>query len=158
MKSANFFFKHINPNVIGVDYAVKGPIPTKALEIIEELKINPGKYPFKEVTFCSIGNPQGLGQPPLSFVRETIACALCPSLMQTTAVSEDAKKRAKWYLDNILSAGVYTHSTGIPIIRESVVKFIEKKDEVIRPSIDDVFLTDGSSSAAQQFLNMLLFK
>ena len=128
---------------------MKGAIPTKALEIIADLKANPDKYPFKDVTFCSIGNPQGLGQTPLTFVRETLACALCPSLFDSKDISEDAKKRAKWYLDNILSAGVYTHSTGIPAVRESVAKFIEKNDKVVRPSIDDIFITDGSSSATQ---------
>ena len=54
MKEENYFFGDINPNVKGVEYAVKGPIPTKALEIIEDLKKNPDKYPFKYFQHCSI--------------------------------------------------------------------------------------------------------
>ena len=57
-KTDNFFFKEINDRVLQAEYAVRGVIPTKALEIKNDLKKNPGKYPFNEVTFCNIGNPQ----------------------------------------------------------------------------------------------------
>jgi aspartate/methionine/tyrosine aminotransferase len=41
-------------------------------------------------------------------------------------VNKDASKRAQKYLDQIISAGSYTHSLGIPIVRETVSKFIAK--------------------------------
>ena len=58
MKKENIFFKEINPNVLKAEYAVRGAVPIKALEIKQDLAKNPQKYPFSEVTFCNIGNPQ----------------------------------------------------------------------------------------------------
>ena len=42
---------------------------------------------------------------------------LNPELLNSSEMNDDAKKRAKWYLDNIISAGSYTHSFGIPLVR-----------------------------------------
>ena len=68
----------------------------------------------------------------------------------------DARSRAKWFLDNITSVGSYTHSLGIPIVRESIAKFIEKSDNVPRPHINDVITTEGASQGVHLLINMLI--
>lgn len=56
----------------------------------------------------------------------------------------------------MISAGSYTHSMGAPVIRHSVAKFIEKKDKVPRPSIDDISLTEGASQGVHLLFRMLI--
>lgn len=56
-------------------------------------------------------------------------------------MNQDAAARAKRYLDKIISAGSYTHSLGIPLVRQTVANFIAKEDGVQAPSPDNIFLT-----------------
>ena len=156
MKKDNPSSQEINPRVLTAEYAVRGAVPIKAGEIEADLKQNPGKYPFSEMTFCNIGNPQAFGQKPISFNREVLACTMNPALLDSKEVHEDVKKRAKWYLDNIISIGSYAPSMGIPLVRESVARYIEKKDNVPKPTINEICLTDGAGQAAQLFLSMLI--
>lgn len=69
---------------------------------------------------------------------------------------EDVKKRAKWYLDNILSVGAYTQTMGIPIVRESVANYIARIDEVPKPSIDQIMITEGAGEGPLFLLKMLM--
>ena len=47
---------------------------------------------------------------------------------------------------------------GIAAFRESVAKYIEKSDRVPRPSINDIFLTEGASQGVHMLLSMLICK
>ena len=85
-----------------------------------------------------------------------LACALNPAMLNSKEVHEDVKKRAKWYLDNIVSVGSYTHTMGAAIVRESVAKYIAKNDQVPKPSIDQIFLTEGAGQGAQLLIQMLM--
>lgn len=53
-----------------------------------------------------------------------------PSLIGMAGINPDAAKRASWYLEQIISAGSYTHSLGIPLVRQSVAKFLAKDDNI----------------------------
>ncbi|KAI8850840.1 pyridoxal phosphate-dependent transferase [Chytridium lagenaria] len=67
----------------------------------------------------------------------------------------DAIERAKRYLGGVGSTGAYSHSQGIPIIRQDVAKFIEARDGY--PSnADHIFLTAGASPAVQLVLQTLI--
>jgi alanine transaminase len=77
-KKANFFFKDVNERVLKAEYAVRGLVPTMANEIKIDLAKNPSKYPFKEVTFCNIGNPQEFSQKPISFNRQALSVMVNP--------------------------------------------------------------------------------
>ena len=74
-------------------------------------------YPFDEVAFCNIGNPQEFHQKPITFFREVISCVVNPDLLNNNQVNTDARNRAKRILDEIISAGSYTHSLGIQSVR-----------------------------------------
>lgn len=50
--------------------------------------------------------------------------------MTLQGINKDAANRAKKYLDQIISAGSYTHSLGIPLVRQTVANYIAKEDGV----------------------------
>ena len=67
----------------------------------------------------------------------------------------DAIARAKLLLKNIGSVGAYSHSQGIPHIRESVAKFISERDGYSAdPAM--IYLTQGASAGVQLTLEMLI--
>jgi alanine transaminase len=60
----------MNANIRRAEYAVRGPIVVKADEINRQLQTNPNhKFPFKDLVYCNIGNPQQLSQKPITFFR-----------------------------------------------------------------------------------------
>ncbi|MBL7007608.1 MAG: hypothetical protein ISR76_01315, partial [Planctomycetes bacterium] len=59
-----------NPNVVEMEYAVRGPIPQRAAQL---------KKQGRSVIPCNIGNPQALGQRPLSFYRQVMSLLEDPS-------------------------------------------------------------------------------
>ena len=91
-----------------------GAIVIRAGEIQNDLKNSTGNYPFDQVIMCNIGNPQELGQKPLTFHRQVLSSLLSPSLMETNAFPNDVKERATRILNDTPSAsiGAYTHSQG----------------------------------------------
>jgi alanine transaminase len=60
----------INQSVVKAEYAVRGELALRAIEINEQLKKSESSLPFKNVVHCEIGNPQALDQKPLSFIRQ----------------------------------------------------------------------------------------
>ena len=42
---------------------------------VQELKANPERLPFDKIVFCNIGNPQQLGQRPLTYLRQ-VCCTM----------------------------------------------------------------------------------
>ena len=71
-------------------------------------------------------------------------------------MNPDASKRASWYIDNIISAGSYTHSLGIPLVRNTVSKFLQQKDGIEAPDVNDIFMTEGASQGVHLLLNSLI--
>lgn len=59
----------VNPDVREAQYAVRGEIVLRAQALQEQLKKKPGSLPFDRIVYCNIGNPQQLGQPPITFFR-----------------------------------------------------------------------------------------
>lgn len=59
----------ISQNLIKAEYQVRGATVIRADEIRKEME-NGMKYPFKEFVYWNVGNPQNLGQLPISFPRE----------------------------------------------------------------------------------------
>ena len=74
----------INQNVKDMQYAVRGAIVAKAGEIEADLAANPGKYPFDKIVMCNIGNPQSLGQKPITFYRQVLALCDYPGVRPAT--------------------------------------------------------------------------
>jgi hypothetical protein len=64
------------PTVRATQYAVRGEIVAHAARLAAQLATQPGSLPFSRVVLCNIGNPQQLGQQPLTFYRH-VTCAPC---------------------------------------------------------------------------------
>lgn len=69
----------LNPRVVNAEYAVRGEIVARAGELQKELASGK-KLPFDSLVFCNIGNPQSLGQKPLTFVRQVLALCDYPEV------------------------------------------------------------------------------
>lgn len=72
--------KTMNAAVQAAEYAVRGAIPLRAEELREQLEAG-DMLPFERVINCNIGNPQQLGQIPLTFLRQVSAAFLVPSVL-----------------------------------------------------------------------------
>jgi alanine transaminase len=73
---------NINPKVKEAQYAVRGEIVARAKEIEAELKSGKN-LPFDQVIYCNIGNPQQLGQVPVTFFRQVLAICDYPQASET---------------------------------------------------------------------------
>ena len=150
----------INPSIVKAQYAVRGELILRAGKIKEELAAAPGSKPFAKLTECNIGNPQAVGQQPLSFNREVLAILVMPSLLEKPEIlktfAPDAVERAKEYLAAIPSGvGAYSESQGFGLVRQQVADFITERDGIPADK-DDIFLTDGASKGVGFMLDMVL--
>ncbi|KAF8940952.1 pyridoxal phosphate-dependent transferase [Dissophora ornata] len=152
---------NMNPNVRKAEYAVRGALAIKS----EKLKVdlaNGVSLPFKRVVGCNIGNPQALNQKPITFFRQVASLVEYPDLLNdenaeltSKLYPSDAIARAKLLLKHIGSVGAYSHSQGIPYIREDVANFISERDGYpADPS--KIYLTQGASAGVQLTLQMIV--
>ncbi|CAN0877790.1 Alanine aminotransferase 2, mitochondrial [Linum grandiflorum] len=151
----------INPKVLQCEYAVRGEIVNIAQSLQEELKTNPGSLPFDEIIYCNIGNPQSLGQLPITYFREVLALCDHPSLLDKAETqglfSADSIERAWQILDQIpgRATGAYSHSQGIKGLRDTIAAGIEARDG-FPCNPNDIFLTDGASPAVHMMMQLLI--
>jgi alanine transaminase len=155
----------INPNILATNFSVRGPIVVRADEINRQLRAgNVQKHPFEDILFCNHGNPQELGQKPISFYRNVLALCTQPELMNfeplRKIMNKDVMERAKAILSSIDGGqtGAYTHTQGVYAIRQKVTEFIVKRDglpvDTVAP--ERIFLSDGASPAIQNCLKLLI--
>lgn len=150
----------INPAVIKAEYAVRGAIPLRAEELRVQIEKGEGStLPFNEVVSCNIGNPQQLDQKPLTFMRQIAALTEYPALLDSPVAGQmfpaDALKRARSLLAEVGSVGAYSHSMGVPAIRQRVANFIQKRDGY-PASADKIYLTAGASVGVSNLLQVLI--
>ncbi|XP_059757464.1 alanine aminotransferase 1 isoform X2 [Balaenoptera ricei] len=107
----------MNPCVRKVEYAVRGPIVLRALELEQELRQGV-KKPFTEVIRANIGDAQAMGQTPITFLRQVLALCVHPDLLNSPDFPDDAKRRAERILQTLLKllvAGEGRTRTGVLI-------------------------------------------
>jgi aspartate/methionine/tyrosine aminotransferase len=135
--------------VLETEYAVRGPIVARAAELEKQ---------GREIIYCNIGNPQSLGQKPLTWNRQILALCQHPALMELApgAFPADAIATAKAILAGTKHGlGAYSESRGVRFIREAVAEFILERDHIgVDP--DAIFLTDGASKGVQTILRLLI--
>jgi aspartate/methionine/tyrosine aminotransferase len=141
--------KDIGKAVIETQYAVRGPIVARAQELERE---------GREIIYCNIGNPQALGQRPLTYLRQVLALCQYPDLMTRgadlfpTDVLEAASRLLK---GTRFGLGAYSDSKGVRFIRDAVASFIHERDGIpVDP--DAIYLTDGASKGVQGALRILI--
>jgi len=152
----------LNQRLVEAEYAVRGPVVDLAKELAVELKDPDNSLPFDQLYFCNIGNPQALGQKPLTFNREVLALVQMPSLLQAPEAkalfSKTARDRATAYLETIPAVGAYSDSQGHQIVRNEVAKFITQRDgpELGEADPSKIFLTDGASAGVKMIYQAAL--
>jgi aspartate/methionine/tyrosine aminotransferase len=163
----------VNPNIIDMEYAVRGPIPQRAAELARQ---------GKSIIACNIGNPQALGQKPISLFRQVLSLLEVPfQIPRERALNALFRRNATVFqgltdgdfvsdyvldlCDDILTnlstgVGAYTESKGPLFIREAIARFIDKRDDVasggVKSDPDSIFLTNGASEAAKYIIDMLI--
>ncbi len=141
--------KDLGKAVLDTEYAVRGPIVARAQEL-EKLG--------REVIYCNIGNPQSLGQRPITYVRQLLALCEYPELITAAAgvFPADVLETAQAILKGTRhGVGAYSESRGVRFIREAVAQFIQERDGAgIDP--DQIYLTDGASKGVQSILKLLI--
>jgi alanine transaminase len=149
----------MNKHLRDAKYAVRGELVIKALEYQNELDHgNPNNLPFSSVIACNIGNPQSLGQKPITFTRQVLALMQYPVLADEypDLFPEDVVARAKAYLNSWEGGmGSYSHSQGVSIVRMEVSRFITARDGV-ESLPQNIFLSNGASAAVQSVLTALI--
>ncbi|XP_074294781.1 alanine aminotransferase 2-like [Silene latifolia] len=159
--SHHLTLQNINQKVVKCEYAVRGEIVTQAEKLQEQLKKQPDSLPFDEILYCNIGNPQSLGQHPVTFFREVLALCDHPTILDKSETqglfSTDSIERAWQILDQIpgRATGAYSHSQGIKGLRETIAAGIEERDG-FPANANDIFLTDGASPGVHMMMQLLL--
>ena len=128
------------------EYAVRGVVAIRAMEIEREMEKGK-KFPYNHIIKLNIGNPQSLGQKPITFNREVLACWLSdfPKL-NSKRYTKDAVDRANFYLKSMdfRGMGAYSDSPGLRSVIKEVKEFIEKRDAV-ESNMEDIYLLNGAS-------------
>ncbi|KAI8610844.1 pyridoxal phosphate-dependent transferase [Chytriomyces sp. MP71] len=149
----------IQRDIVKVEYAVRGEIAIRAEQLRKQLSDAPGSLPFTRITNCNIGNPQQLEQKPITFFRQVAALVDYPDLITSPQAASifapDAIARATKYLAAVQSVGAYSHSQGVPVVRQEVADFISKRDG-FPANPEHIFLTAGASPAVQMVLNAVI--
>lgn len=139
--------KSMAPCVIKAEYAVRGPLAIRAEEL------DKSTLPLKKIVGCNIGNPQQLGQKPITFLRQLAALVEYPEM--SNLFPKDVVKRANEIIMEIGSVGAYSQSQGIQSIRQMVAEFISLRDN-IPSNKNNIFLTSGASEGVRFVLQCLV--
>jgi aspartate/methionine/tyrosine aminotransferase len=174
MRASQPLYLSVNKNIIEMEYAVRGPIPKRAAEL---------KKQGMETVLCHIGNPQALGQKPISFFRQVLSLVEYPSRIgrerrfnnilenntnalsgteNTDFISDYILDYSERYLSRMEKGlGAYSESNGPLFIREAIAKFIDRRDEVdssrgMLSNPDNIFLTNGASEGTRYIIDLLI--
>nr|AIT69947.1 alanine transaminase [Heterosiphonia pulchra] len=147
----------LNPTLQSMDYAVRGALVQRADHLSRQLRdpSQTSSLPFSRIVYCNIGNPQSVGQPPLTFVRQIISAFAYPNLLSSSHLPPDVVSRVRTFLDASHGAGAYTESPGLPLLRERVASAITDRDRVASHP-ENIFLTSGASEAVKTLLSIIV--
>jgi alanine transaminase len=144
----------MNQAVRKMQYAVRGQVVMRADEL---------KAEGKEILFTNIGNPQAVGQNPITYYRQVLALCDLPAEVGVDhpevgrMFPADVVQRAKEMRRAIGPAGTgaYSGSQGVLQFRKDAAAFIQNRDG--HPSYPgNIFLTNGASTAIELVLTTLI--
>lgn len=151
----------LNPKVLALADHLGGTIARKAQCMQKELEKNPSLYPFNEIIYCNLSNPQSLGQQPNKYFREVLALCDYPHLLDRCETSylfsSDAIAKAREILDLIpgRATGGYSHCQGTEGLRNAIATGIASRDGF--PCYkEDIFLTDGAAPPVHMVMHLLI--
>ncbi|MDI6783689.1 MAG: aminotransferase class I/II-fold pyridoxal phosphate-dependent enzyme [bacterium] len=157
-----------------MEYAVRGPIPKRAAELKKQGRL---------IIPCNIGNPQALGQTPITFYRQVLSLVEDRSkiererqfknIVKNNPAALSAFKTTEFISDYVLDLsdkflakiengmGAYTESNGPLFIREAIAEFINKRDgfnssSCVSSNPENIFITNGASESAKYIIDLLI--
>ncbi len=150
----------IGSNVLRTQYAVRGAIVDRAQQL---------EAAGRHIIYCNIGNPQALGQKPLSWIRQGLALGEYlligggqPRPDSVAAFPDDAVENAREFLAGSRHGlGAYSESKGLRIVREAVATFIDRRDgrsghpTAFSADPEYIYLSDGASKGVQLALRIV---
>ena len=164
----------VNPNILQMEYAVRGPIPKRAVKLEKQ---------GRKIIPCHIGNPQALGQVPMTYLRQVLSLVEEPSkiererqlkalfeenpysdLHEEDFISEDILNLGESILEkSVTGMGAYTASKGHLFIREAIAEFINQRDQFdpkgnLSADPEKIFLTSGASQGVKFVIDLLIAK
>ncbi|KAH8601462.1 pyridoxal phosphate-dependent transferase [Bisporella sp. PMI_857] len=152
---------NINPHVKEAKYAVRGELAVRSEEFRAKLAKGDTDLPFDKVISANIGNPQQLDQKPITFFRQVLSLLEYPPLLEKEDVllnqlgyKSDVIDRARWLLKQVGSVGAYSASAGAVGIKESIAKFLERRDG-FSADVKDIYLSGGASSGVNTLLHVI---
>lgn len=160
--------ENINPNLLKMEYAVRGTVVIAADKISESLRSEEKENndrAFDKIVYTNIGNPQSVGQQPLTWPRQVSALVDLPDVVGVDHPSahllfpQDAIDRAREIKVGLggHGSGAYSHSKGAKIFREDVVHFLQHRDGSEVPTDpEDIFLSNGASASITHLLTALI--
>lgn len=155
----------MSQHVRQMEYAVRGKVVIAADKIADELNdgTHSGSYPFDHIVYTNIGNPQSVGQKPLTWPRQVLALVDLPDDhgINHPDVAKlfpiDAIERAREMKMGLQhSSGAYTHSKGARCFRDDVAAFIQQRDGGLSCNPEHIFLTNGASAAILMVLQSII--
>ncbi|CAD7946698.1 unnamed protein product [Amoebophrya sp. A25] len=154
--------ERIPENILKAEYAVRGEIIARAEQIskeIAEAKNGAKPYPFEKLVPCNIGNPQVVGQPPLTFHRQVLSVLGNNGLLDdpalTSTLPADVVERGMRFRGT--QPGAYTHSRGHPLFRRMIADYIDKRDKIaVKADPEHIYVSNGASGAVITALELLI--
>ncbi len=160
LKKANTLdINNISQRLRDAQYAVRGELVIIADQMQRD--IDEGKRKdFDKIVFCNIGNPQAVGQKPLTFIRQVLSLLEYPDLLNNPNIDslypKDVIERAKEFLKKTkFGVGAYSNSQGFYFVVQDIAAFIEKRDGY-KSDPKNIFLSNGASEGIQMFLLSLI--
>ncbi len=157
----------INPKLLKMEYAVRGTVVIAADKITEALRSgdDSSNRSFDKIVYTNIGNPQSVGQQPLTWPRQVSALVDLPDAVGVDHPSahllfpSDAIARAREIKAGLggHGSGAYSHSKGARIYRDDVVSYLQNRDGPEVPTdAENIFLSNGASASIGQLLTALI--
>ena len=110
--------------------------------------------------YTNVGNPQALGQKPLTFPRQVMSLLMAPFIMDDPNVyslfPSDAIDRARFY-QKALGGGVgaYQDSKGNMTIRQEIADFITRQTGA-KSDPNSIFIGNGASEVVRMLLRTMI--
>lgn len=144
----------MNQRLFKASYAVRGEIAIRSMEIEAQMRKGQ-KFPFESISACHVGNPQVMGQKPLTWIRQGLALAAYPELLNHPELfPPDIIEKIKKLLARVKGGiGAYSESQGLLAVREEICYYIKTRDGLGEVLPQDIFITNGASPAIDAVLN-----
>ena len=142
----------VNQNLIDMEYAVRGPIPRRAMEL---------QRAGRTIYACNIGNPQALKQKPISFYRQVLALLeSSDNIPRERNLVKFAKKQTHLFEENKEVTSKYVHATsaGHEAIQLAVGMHLTENDWAAPYYRDDAMLLGIGITPYELMLQLLCKK